>query len=279
MTEVPRHPIKQYKVDDLFRHISVYNVRKSSKGDSESLISLGENMKREGQLHPVTLAIKPDESFEVIAGQRRVLAAKKVGIEFLDCQLRMVEDPVEKVKLSLSEGLFTKQLAPEDVAQAYQFLLDNEYTSTQIASELGISHDTIYNYLQYTNKVDPVIKEALDDRAVYKALDAQRTVDALNDAGMPQQAEQIKKHVKDIPGKVLKQMPSIIKMGGSVNINEMLKQKDMKNTTTVNWALPTTPYSWYVARCKKEGLGSPFGGFVQLMNMWKERGWICREDS
>lgn len=68
--------------------ISTKNVRKTltSEDDETTISDLAENIKKNGLINPITVRlIQETGRYEVFAGQRRLLATRYLGNEFIDC--------------------------------------------------------------------------------------------------------------------------------------------------------------------------------------------------
>src|SRR6266550_7873068 len=98
------------------------------------------------------LVVQPRNGrFEVLVGQRRFLAAKKLGWSEI---ASLVPDPpfdeTTAVIVSLSENVHRRDLEPQDKAEAIDFLLGQFDGSVQrVAEELGLSEPTVRKWRGY----------------------------------------------------------------------------------------------------------------------------------
>lgn len=125
--------------------LEIVRTRKVEKGIEE----LAENIKRVGLIHPLKV-YKKEGRYRLLVGQRRLMALKKLGwkeapVTFAD----EPKDPIEGVKLSLSENLpsLRHDLVKADLVDAIDRLY-TKYTSPKvIAEELGIDEDEVSDIL------------------------------------------------------------------------------------------------------------------------------------
>ncbi len=115
--------------------------------DEQALDSLVDSIRRHGLLQPLVVR-RVAGRYELIAGERRLRAAMRVGLERVPVVVREVRSG-ERLELALIENLQRENLAPLEEAGAYRRLMD-EYGLTQeeIAERVGKSRPTITNALR-----------------------------------------------------------------------------------------------------------------------------------
>lgn len=100
--------------------------------------------------------------FELIAGERRLRAAKEAGLDRVPVLIRQAGDN-ESMELALVENLQRENLSPLETAAAYQALMDGfGLTKDQLASRLGKSRAAVTNTLRLAQLPEPV-REMLDE--------------------------------------------------------------------------------------------------------------------
>lgn len=125
----------------------------------ESIDELAESIKAVGVLQP--LLIKKDGDINLlIAGERRLRAAKKAGLK--EVPVRFIDvDEEEGDRISLIENVQREDLNPMEEAEAYETLRKKyKYTQEKIAGLVGKSRPYIANSLRLL-KLEPVVKEML----------------------------------------------------------------------------------------------------------------------
>jgi ParB family chromosome partitioning protein len=112
------------------------------------LIELAQSLKHNGLLQPILVRRKGDGIFELIAGERRLRAAKLAGFEKIPALIRNCTDQ-ESMVLALVENLQRDDLNPMETARAYHRMV-NEFGLTQegIAQQVGRDRSSIANMLR-----------------------------------------------------------------------------------------------------------------------------------
>ena len=101
--------------------------------DDTKLAELSNSIREHGIIQPLILTKDPDQDdYILIAGERRLRAAKLAGLESVPAIVRQVSDQ-ERLELALIENIQRENLTPLESAEAYQ----------QLNDEFGLSHDQI----------------------------------------------------------------------------------------------------------------------------------------
>ncbi len=141
--------------------------------EEEALRELAGSIREFGILHPlvVTKVEIPTESgtdveYQLIAGERRLMAAKIVGLERVPAIVKSAPTDLEKLELSIIENIQRENLNPIEAARAYAKLQDQfGLTQREIASRLGKSREVIANAVRLLN-LPSHIQEAVSQGAV-----------------------------------------------------------------------------------------------------------------
>jgi ParB family chromosome partitioning protein len=87
--------------------------------------------------------------YELIAGERRWLAAKRLGLETVPAIIRNIDTQKERLELAIIENIQRQNLNPIETARAFARLQDEfRLTQREIAARLGKSRETIANALR-----------------------------------------------------------------------------------------------------------------------------------
>lgn len=132
--------------------------------DEVSLNELASSIKEHGILQPLIVS-KTKDGFELIAGERRLKAAKKVGLKMVPA---IVRDPSEQQKLEFSiiENIQRSDLNPMEEAHAYQNLHDDfNLTHEQIAKKVGKNRATVTNTIRLL-ELPAEIQEGLSKKKI-----------------------------------------------------------------------------------------------------------------
>ncbi len=134
--------------------------------DEESLAALAASIAEVGVLQPVLVRPIGDEDgqpvYELIAGERRWRAAKRVGVATLPALVRDVND-LASMEQAVVENLHRRDLNPLEEAAAYQQLLDDfGLTHDQLAKRVGRSRTTVTNLMRLL-QLPPTVQKLVRD--------------------------------------------------------------------------------------------------------------------
>jgi len=123
-----------------------YQPRKTF--DNSKLAELCESIKENGIIQPLIVTKTSASEYELIAGERRLEAAKLAGLEKVPVVIRSVSKK-EQLQLAIIENIQREDLNPMEEALAYQTLAaDFELTHSQIAQTMGKDRATITNSIR-----------------------------------------------------------------------------------------------------------------------------------
>ncbi len=127
---------------------------------AEELEQLAASIRRHGVLQPVVVSRRAD-GFELVAGHRRVLAARLAGKTSIPAVVR--EDVADRLELALVENIQRSDLNGLEEARAYRLLMDTYgLTQQQLAERLGRSRPAIANTLRLLD-APQLLQDALVD--------------------------------------------------------------------------------------------------------------------
>jgi len=129
-----------------------YQPRK--KMNSEALEELASSIAEKGILQPLVVSNRDGGQYELIAGERRLRAAKKAGLTEVPVIIREAGSQ-ERLELALIENIQRQNLNPLEEAEAYQQLLDEfDLTQEEVAIQVGKERSTVANTLRLLNLPD-----------------------------------------------------------------------------------------------------------------------------
>jgi ParB family chromosome partitioning protein len=168
-------------------HPNPYQPRTST--DSKKLEELAQSIKENGVIQPI-LVRRTAENYEIIAGERRLLAAEMAGFDRIPAIL-LENIPKEKmIELALVENLQRVDLNPIEAANAYRRLLEEcGLSHSQMAEKLGKDRSSVTNTLRLLS-LPPEVQQFLKagqlseghGRALLSLEDRRRSVDLANRA-------------------------------------------------------------------------------------------------
>jgi ParB family chromosome partitioning protein len=116
--------------------------------DDEALAGLADSIREVGVLQPISVAPVDGGSYRLIAGERRLRAAKRAGLTEIPAVIRVVDDEGSLMQ-ALIENIQREDLSPLEEAAAYQQLLeDHGLTHEDVGNRVGRSRVTITNTLR-----------------------------------------------------------------------------------------------------------------------------------
>jgi ParB family transcriptional regulator, chromosome partitioning protein len=132
------------------------NARQPRQSFPQSGIAeLAASIKEVGVLQPLVVR-STQGGFELIAGERRLRAAKEAGLDRVPVLIRQAGDN-ESMELALVENLQRENLSPLETAAAYQTLMEGfGLTKEQLARRLGKSRVAVTNTLRLAQLPEPI---------------------------------------------------------------------------------------------------------------------------
>lgn len=132
--------------------------------DEDRIDELCQTIKTHGVIQPIVVRVR-DGVFEIIAGERRFRAVKKLGLETIPAIIREFNDS-QAASIALIENLQREGLTAIEEAMAYQQLIElHQLTQESLAQRLGKSQSTIANKIRLLHLSEPV-KQALLERKI-----------------------------------------------------------------------------------------------------------------
>lgn len=129
----------------------------------DSLNELAASIRRYGVIQPITVKQGRFQKYELIAGERRLRAAKLAGMSYISA-IVIEATPLESASIALVENLQRENLNFLDEAEAYNTLIkDFALTQTQLAERLGKSQASIANKIRIL-KLSPSIKKTIREK-------------------------------------------------------------------------------------------------------------------
>lgn len=128
--------------------------------DKEPLEELAVSIKEKGIIQPLLVRKSEDDTFEIIAGERRWRAAQIAGLKEVPAILKQTQDQ-EVLELALIENIQRENLNPVEESEAYDFLM-KKYNLTQqdLANKVGKERATVANMLRLL-QLQPGVRQML----------------------------------------------------------------------------------------------------------------------
>jgi ParB family transcriptional regulator, chromosome partitioning protein len=151
---VPETRTQEARVGDI-QHVPLSEIARNpaqprTQFDPAAIQELAASIRERGVLQPVLLR-PAGGSFQLVAGERRLLAAREAGFNSIPAIIRPLTDR-ESLLIALIENIQRENLNPIDEARAY-YRLATEYglQHDEIGQRVGKDRSTVSNYIRFNN--------------------------------------------------------------------------------------------------------------------------------
>ncbi len=164
--------------------------------DEETLQELADSIKENGVVQPVV--VRPAEGqgrFVLVLGERRLRASKMAGQQTIPAIVRRLS-PQQAAEMTVLENVQREDLNPLEQAEAFR-VLSKEFhlTQAQIAERIGVSRETVANYMRLLRLPKEVMGYLLSGRLSFS--DCRELLALQNEEHILQVAEEVvTKHLK-----------------------------------------------------------------------------------
>lgn len=156
MVEVSEVRLDQIIVED--------SIRKTF--DEDSIKELASSIERHGILQPITVQRRPDGTYTLLIGERRCIAAKRVGMGVVPAMIKDEKpNPDKSLETRLVENIHREDLDPMDEAEAYQQLIDVGLGVSETARRVGKPRYYVSKSLRLL-RLHPKLREAVRQRTL-----------------------------------------------------------------------------------------------------------------
>ena len=133
--------------------------------NEEALQELADSIKELGVIQPITLRKMEDETYQIIAGERRFRASQLAGKTTIPAYIVKADDE-DTMEMALIENIQREDLNALEIALAYQQLIEQHNLSQeQLSKRIGKGRATIANILRLL-KLPAVIQVALKEKKI-----------------------------------------------------------------------------------------------------------------
>jgi len=155
------------KIDKLSLSDIVPNKYQPRKDfDEENLNDLTNSIKERGVIQPIIVreSNSNDAKFEIIAGERRWLAARKAGLHDIPVVVTVADD-LKSLEFAIVENVQRRDLNPLEEAQGYKRLIDEfSYDQEKVSKFIGKSRSYITNSLRLLSLPTDILKYLEDKK-------------------------------------------------------------------------------------------------------------------
>lgn len=191
--------------------------------DEEALSELADSIITQGIIQPITVRKISDHEYQLISGERRLIASKKAKLKSIPAYVREANDQ-QMLEMALIENIQRENLNAIEIATSYQKLLTEcNLKQEELGDRVGKKRTTVTNYLRLL-KLPPDIQDAIRDEQIsmgharalinIENIDFQLTVFhkvIKEDLSVRKTEELVRKIGKDniIPGRVKKEVKEL----------------------------------------------------------------------
>jgi ParB family chromosome partitioning protein len=146
-------------------HISPCPFQPRKHFSEVELDELATSIRQNGVLQPIIVRQTNNDTYEIIAGERRWRACKKAGLRFIPVIVKEASDK-EALHYAIIENIQRENLTAIEEADSYEKLrIEYNYTHEELAQVLGKSRSYISNVLRL-NTLDSQIKEEIQAKGI-----------------------------------------------------------------------------------------------------------------
>jgi len=116
--------------------------------EEAELDTLAESIRRHGIVQPIVVRKTEDDRYQLVAGERRLLASKRAGLNRIPAMIRAVDDR-DMLVVALVENLQRQDLGAIERARAFKRLIDEQaLTHDQVSEASGLARSTVTNSIR-----------------------------------------------------------------------------------------------------------------------------------
>lgn len=154
--------------------------------DDEKINSLANTIQEHGIRQPLTVIQSEDgdSSFEIVSGERRFLAAKKVGLSKVPCIIIHNRDAAEEI--AIIENVQRVDLHPIELGRAYSALLEKGIvkSNVELAKKIGVPRTQVSEYIGFSKIPEEIssilISTGVGTRRVLRKIVSCKNADEMN---------------------------------------------------------------------------------------------------
>jgi len=151
-------------VGDL-RHVDIGQIRADPRQprqrfDEAALDALAASIRTAGLMQPIVLRPHSAGGYQIVVGERRWRAARKVGLATVPAVIREIDDQTA-TEWAIIENIQREDLNPMERAEAFRRLTDEfEMTHQELAERVGLNRSTITNFIRLLD-LDDLTRDAV----------------------------------------------------------------------------------------------------------------------
>jgi ParB family chromosome partitioning protein len=162
---IPQRSVSQLPATEIPISRVVRNPRQPRQNvDEGDLAQLVESIRAHGVIQPI-LVVETLDGYQLVAGERRLRAAQRAGLERIPAVIRQLADR-EQLELALVENLQREDLNAIEEAHAFRQLIDEfGFSQEDLAARVSRARSTVANTLRLLD-LEPETQQAVIDRRI-----------------------------------------------------------------------------------------------------------------
>lgn len=150
--------------------------------DEEKIKYLSESIREHGLRQPLTVIASEEDSgkYEVVSGERRLRALKKLSYDKVPCII--IFDMNKAEEIALAENIQREDLHPIELGKSYKKLCDHGYTQQRIADKLSVPRTQVVEYIKFSNIPVHISEELIKHNIIKRSF--LRKISAIEDSQM-----------------------------------------------------------------------------------------------
>jgi ParB family chromosome partitioning protein len=130
----------------------------------EQIVELSDSIREHGVIEPLIVTKKEEDKYELIAGERRLRAAKLAGLEYVPVVVKEAS-PQQMLELAVVENVQRADLNPLEEALAFEQLAKIfSLTHDEIAKKVGLSRPAIANKIRLLSLPEEIKRGLLEEK-------------------------------------------------------------------------------------------------------------------
>lgn len=244
----------------------------------ENTDELAENIRRLGLINPIMVYRKEDGRYELIAGQRRLIAVEKLRWEKIMAQI-LAEKPSDIMAKarSFSENIFRQKLVAADVKDSIMMLYHRFNASARsISDTLGIPYWLVLDTIKYEALPDD-LKKIVDEGEV----DVKLAKKAVDFSMMPDGTVDVEKAVKLAPELKLlvpsqmKKLKAVTAERPDLRADQLIEEaKVAAATKRIVIELLTSEFTGLQKAAQEKGLSEEGAAYTAITTWLKDEGFL-----
>jgi ParB family chromosome partitioning protein len=273
LSEEKKTEIEEIRLD----LIDIGPLQSRTRKVEENTDELAENIRCLGLINPIMVYKKEDGRYDLVAGQRRLIAVEKLGWKTIRAQV-LPSKPTDAVAkaISLSENIFREKLSASDIKDSIIMLYHRcEASARTISKTLGIPYRIVLDTIKYEALPDELKKK------VDEGLDVALAEKAAGYATLPDGSVDIEKALKWAPElktlmpSQMKKLELLAKERPTASPDELLEEaKEVAATKRIVIEMLLEDYEGLKKAAVSKGMDEREAAYLGLRTWLKEEGFL-----